>query len=579
MWTPGDVSGSQTLTAQDHLKAVLFNELRVAIDSLPGGGGTGTTVYQAVVAPSGGDYSTVTAALADGKKSIWVRNGTYNETFTSVPADTTITGESWNAILDFAFTYSVEVHDNVTFRNLQVKNWNNTKGFWASSGVDHIRFELCRFEATTNSHNNVIQMGFMYHLDITHCLFSNQTAAVTTQWLTDATHYSIVEASYNWFLGYQICSFNINQGSIFKFEHNYVQGTWTGSTTGAIVDVNFVGSLHDCSIAGNYLASTGGATNVRGVRMRNNWDSAIRGNSIAVDPSNGRCIDLVDTDSILVDGNFYTQGLLGLVIGSGANRTRIGVNIPLSVLDGSVPIELFDSSSTSVRHITTADLPVLAAAYTTKGDIIARTSSGPARQAVGTNGQVLTADSTSSTGVSYQTPTTGSAPLEVKDEGSSLTVAATSLNFTGGGVTATTVGNNVTVDVPQNVTVAGNNIFSVYRNTGYNPGTSIQQLPFDTKSYDPDSCFDVSTGKFTAPASGRYFFHFSLNGNFAAGGFLCLFVNGSQVKVCNTFAGQGDLTAIVPVSNGQTVECKIQNINAAFNGGSQGNWFEGYRLT
>lgn len=41
----------------------------------------------------------------------------------------------------------------------------------------------------------------------------------------------------------------------------------------------------------------------------------------------------------------------------------------------------------------------------------------------------------------------GSAPLETKDEGISLTTTTSSLNFTGSGVTATNSGNDVTVDI------------------------------------------------------------------------------------------------------------------------------------
>lgn len=46
------------------------------------------------------------------------------------------------------------------------------------------------------------------------------------------------------------------------------------------------------------------------------------------------------------------------------------------------------------------------------------------------------------------TPTAVSSDLEILDEGNSLTSQANSLNFVGGGVTVSTVGNNVTVTVP-----------------------------------------------------------------------------------------------------------------------------------
>jgi hypothetical protein len=44
--------------------------------------------------------------------------------------------------------------------------------------------------------------------------------------------------------------------------------------------------------------------------------------------------------------------------------------------------------------------------------------------------------------------TGGGSPVEAKDEGSSLTATLASIDFTGSGVTATTVGDDVTVDIP-----------------------------------------------------------------------------------------------------------------------------------
>ena len=54
--------------------------------------------------------------------------------------------------------------------------------------------------------------------------------------------------------------------------------------------------------------------------------------------------------------------------------------------------------------VETADAAIPSSALTTKGDTLARTSSAVTRVAVGTNGQVLTADSSATPGVSWQTP-------------------------------------------------------------------------------------------------------------------------------------------------------------------------------
>jgi hypothetical protein len=84
---------------------------------------------------------------------------------------------------------------------------------------------------------------------------------------------------------------------------------------------------------------------------------------------------------------------------------------------------------------------------TTKGDLIGHNGTNNVRVPVGTNGYVLTADSSAASGVAWSAAGSGSA-LAILDEGSTLTAAATSLNFTGAGVTATAIGNAVTVTIP-----------------------------------------------------------------------------------------------------------------------------------
>jgi hypothetical protein len=81
---------------------------------------------------------------------------------------------------------------------------------------------------------------------------------------------------------------------------------------------------------------------------------------------------------------------------------------------------------------------------TTKGDLIGHNGTNDIRIPVGTNGFVLTADSSAASGVAWAA---GSA-LAIQDEGTTLTSAASSINFTGAGVTATAAGSAVTVTIP-----------------------------------------------------------------------------------------------------------------------------------
>ena len=84
---------------------------------------------------------------------------------------------------------------------------------------------------------------------------------------------------------------------------------------------------------------------------------------------------------------------------------------------------------------------------TTKGDLVVYNGTTDTRLAVGTDTFVLTADSTQATGVKWAAAAGGGSAITVQDEGTTLTSALSSLNFTGSGVTATNTGGAVTVNV------------------------------------------------------------------------------------------------------------------------------------
>lgn len=71
--------------------------------------------------------------------------------------------------------------------------------------------------------------------------------------------------------------------------------------------------------------------------------------------------------------------------------------------------------------------------------------------------------------------------LEVRYEGENLTTAATSLNFTGAGVTATNTSGAVTIDIPSGVTSVGLSVPSIFTVSG-SPVTSSGTLGFSLPS-------------------------------------------------------------------------------------------------
>jgi hypothetical protein len=91
-----------------------------------------------------------------------------------------------------------------------------------------------------------------------------------------------------------------------------------------------------------------------------------------------------------------------------------------------------------------------------KGDLIAATAADtPARLAVGTNGQVLTADSTAATGLKWATASSGTFPiLTASKYGSNFSTSSTSfVDMTGYSITRTPVSGTNTIEVKLTVTV------------------------------------------------------------------------------------------------------------------------------
>ncbi len=67
--------------------------------------------------------------------------------------------------------------------------------------------------------------------------------------------------------------------------------------------------------------------------------------------------------------------------------------------------------------------------------------------------------------------------------------------------------------------------FRVFRNAAWTPGAGENLIPFDSKSYDPNNNFNLSTFKYTVPVKGVYFFTGRTSVNANTRDFLNLNVN------------------------------------------------------
>lgn len=147
-----------------------------------------------------------------------------------------------------------------------------------------------------------------------------------------------------------------------------------------------------------------------------------------------------------------------------------------------------------------------------KGDLIAATANDtPARLAVGTNGQVLTADSTASTGIKWATP-------------SSTTLPA----------------------------------FSAYTSADQTPTVNVwTKINFNTEVFDTDSNFNTTNARFTPTTAGYYQINGTLDINMTSSGsnLLALYKNGTLDKYFSQQTGSGERSlssSVVVYLNGST---------------------------
>lgn len=142
------------------------NAVRDKFESLGAGGGQ--TTYDAIVAPSGGDYTTLGAAIAAASAgwSIFVKEGTYSESaITSSLANLTIVGENpATAIIALTTVNCVLSGANVNIRNL---------GFTGSSGALHLTGAEARLENIRANFTAVATTTATVYLNGSNSVLSN----------------------------------------------------------------------------------------------------------------------------------------------------------------------------------------------------------------------------------------------------------------------------------------------------------------------------------------------------------------------------------------------------------------------
>lgn len=134
----------------------------------------GQTLYEAIVAPSGGDYTSLEDALADGKDTIFIRNGTYTiSSDIDIPRNNvTIIGENkFDTILDFNNNVHLDTNlkTGISISNLKIKDGNGTGSLRINSNgsifIDNCFFDPNNIGIYVNASGALIT--------ITRCVFDS----------------------------------------------------------------------------------------------------------------------------------------------------------------------------------------------------------------------------------------------------------------------------------------------------------------------------------------------------------------------------------------------------------------------
>jgi hypothetical protein len=192
-----------------------------------------------------------------------------------------------------------------------------------------------------------------------------------------------------------------------------------------------------------------------------------------------------------ITGITATSPLTG---GGTSGAVTVGIQASSTTQSGAVQL----TDSTSSTSTTTAATPnsvksaydlangaVAKSTFTTKGDIVAATASSTiSRLGVGTNGQVLTADSTAATGIKWATPSGGGKVLQVV----SFTTATASTT-----TSSTWANTNITLNITPTSATSKVMVISSIPIQFYTNGASLNQVGMGINLYrNSSTVFDVS---------------------------------------------------------------------------------------
>ena len=217
---------------------------------------------------------------------------------------------------------------------------------------------------------------------------------------------------------------------------------------------------------------------------------------------------------------------------------------------------------------------------TTKGDLISATAASTvARLPVGTNNQILVADSTASTGLAYKGVGVANGLTTTGDtiySSSGTTQSRLGIGSTGQVLT-------VASGVPSWATPTSTTFpaFRAYQNTNQTvSANTFTKINFQAENFDTDGCF--ASNRFTPTTAGKYYFNWTLDVNSISVRNIMFYKNGSNVGQMFFNSPQSHCAmqnALFYDMNGTTDYMEVYayiDASTTIQSGSEYSYFEGF---
>jgi len=284
----------------------------------------GQTLYEAIVAPAGGDYTTLGAAITAGKKRIFIRNGTYAEAGNiNLPDGVVIVGESREGVIINIGAFVLQClgtggnERKIELYNFTLNKDTNVGDLTDFNFIDGSVIQNVHFDGHTSASLYCLDIASSERVVVRGCYFEKHGYGIF--WAGIECWYNLITGNYfaNNRIGVRLegADFTLVANNVFKggyfaidlnaCDHIQIIGNYLYDQVGGAGGpgaINTENSTRYCLIAGNYIYSP--AEKAITIRASLDKANAIIGNHIW-DPGHDAIEIATGSDENSVLSNYF----------------------------------------------------------------------------------------------------------------------------------------------------------------------------------------------------------------------------------------------------------------------------------